>query len=254
MILEVKDLCKAFQKNGEKIDAVSHVSFGINEGECLGLIGESGSGKSTVAGLIAGFHRPDSGDVVFLGNTLSYGQGRFSRDARKEMQMVFQHPVSSFEPHMTVISSVCEGMRYRNSSGLSENELEEKAVNALFRVGIPSEYYSKKCRELSGGECQRVAIARAISGAPRLVILDEVTSALDVSVQAQIIWLLHDLKAQTDISYLFISHDLAVVTGLCDNILVMKEGAIVEAGSSLNILNNPQHTYTKQLLQSALTL
>ena len=168
------------------------------------------------------------------------------------MQVVFQHPASSFQPRSTVLDGVCDGIRYKESAGTAQ--MRDRAAKALYQVGIPESYFQKKCCELSGGECQRVAIARAISGGPQLILLDEVTSALDVSIQAQIMHLLHDLQHEMSMSYLFISHDIAVVAGLCDKILVLKNGCIIEAGTPRDILHNPKEEYTKQLMLSVLTL
>jgi len=232
--------------------AVNNVSFSIEEGECVGIIGESGSGKTTLASLIAGFERPDSGKIIFQGKRLYCGQSRTARNQRRNMQVVFQHSASSFQPRSTVLDGVCDGIRYKESAGTAQ--MRDRAAKALYQVGIPESYFQKKCCELSGGECQRVAIARAISGGPQLILLDEVTSALDVSIQAQIMHLLHDLQHEMSMSYLFISHDIAVVAGLCDKILVLKNGCIIEAGTPRDILHNPKEEYTKQLMLSVLTL
>lgn len=252
MVLEVTDVCKSFQRGAQRVEAVSHVSFAIEKGECVGLIGESGSGKSTLAGLIAGLETPDSGSICFQGKTLCGGQSRQARHMRKDLQLVFQHPVSSFQPRAAVLESVCDGIRYTEKAGRAE--VEARAAQALREVGIPEIYYRKKCRALSGGECQRVAIARAVCGNPALIIHDEVTSALDVSIQAQIVRLLYELKEQKEMSYLFISHDIAVVAGLCDRILVMRDGRIIEEGKPEEILQSPKEAYTRQLVLSVLTL
>ncbi len=252
-IIEVNNLEKIFKTNRENISAVNDVSFSIKEGQCLGLIGESGSGKSTVANIITGFIKPSCGEVIFLGKPLEYGHKRAARQGRKDMQIIFQNPVSSFEPHMRVLDSVCEGLRYYNP-GMPKEKMQSIAMKMLLEVGIPPLYYNRRCGQLSGGECQRVAIARAVVNRPKFIILDEVTSALDVSIQSQIMWILRDLNKRYNLSYLFISHDLAIVAGICDQILVMKEGNIVERGDTLNILNNPKHQYTRQLIDSILTI
>ena len=209
----------------------------MNSCECLGLIGESGSGKSTVANLAAGLRKPTSGQISFYG---------------EHMQMVFQNPLTSFSPKMKILDSVCEGLRYRTT--MTRKEQEARAYEVLEMVGLKQEYAQKYSHELSGGECQRAAIGRAIMIKPQLLICDEVTSALDVSVQAQIIRLLHNLKREMKMSYLFISHDLALVSSICDRIAVMYEGGIVESGSVREVLDNPREDYTKKLLDAVLKI
>ncbi len=236
-ILAAINLKKVFHSGKDEFEAVKDVSFSIHQGECFGLIGESGSGKSTVAKLISGLENPTQGSVSFYG---------------KNMQMVFQDPIMSFSPRMTILDSLCEGVRYR--TGLTRQEQEKRAYEVLDQVGLKKEYASKFCYELSGGECQRAAIGRAIMIKPELLICDEVTSALDVSVQAQIIRLLKVLADELKMAYLFISHDLALVSGLCDNVAVMYQGEIVEIGTVRNVIDHPQKDYTKQLLNSVLSV
>lgn len=236
-ILTVEKLQKTFRSEKNEIWAVKDVSFSIHQGECFGLIGESGSGKSTLARLISGLVKPSYGIVSFTG---------------KNMQMVFQDPMMSFSPRMTIMDSLCEGVRYRTE--LTRKEQEKRAYEVLEQVGLKKEYAKKYCYELSGGECQRAAIGRAIMIKPELLICDEVTSALDVSVQAQIIRLLKDLADRMKMSYLFISHDLALVSGLCDRVAVMYQGEIVEQGKVREVLNHPQKEYTRKLLESVLSV
>lgn len=236
-ILTVENLKKMFRGGKNEIQAVNDVSFSIHRGECFGLIGESGSGKSTVAKIVSGLLKPSAGKVRFTG---------------KNMQMVFQDPVTSFNPRMTILDSLCEGVRYRTR--LSRKEQEERAYEVLEQVGLKKEYAKKFSHELSGGECQRAAIGRAIMIKPELLICDEVTSALDVSVQAQIIYLLKKLADEMQMSYLFISHDLALVSGLCDRVAVMCQGEIVEMGETRGVLEHPKEVYTKQLVDSVLSV
>lgn len=236
-ILTVENLKKTFRGGKNEIQAVNDVSFSIHRGECFGLIGESGSGKSTVAKIVSGLLKPSGGTVRFTG---------------KNMQMVFQDPVTSFSPRMNILDSLCEGVRYRTK--LSRKKQEERAYEVLEQVGIKKEYAKKFSHELSGGECQRVAIGRAIMIKPELLICDEVTSALDVSVQAQIIYLLKKLADEMQMSYLFISHDLALVSGLCDRVAVMCQGEIVEMGETREVLEHPKEVYTKQLVDSVLSV
>lgn len=234
-MLKVENLNKSFRHSKEEIPAVKNVSFAIRQGECLGLIGESGSGKSTVASMVSGLLRPSSGKVDFKG---------------KNLQMVFQDPIMSFSPKMKILDSLCEGLRYRTD--FSRKEREERAFQVLEMVGLKKELAGKYNYELSGGECQRAAIGRAIMIQPELLVCDEVTSALDVSVQAQIIRLLKRLAEEMKMSYLFISHDLALVSSLCDRIAVMYRGEIVEIGNTREIIASPKKKYTRQLLDAVL--
>ena len=237
IILTVDKLNKTFHSRKKELHAVKDVTFSICQGECLGLIGESGSGKSTVAKLVSGLIKPSSGSVSFTG---------------KNMQMVFQDPMMSFSPRMTILDSLCEGVRY--CTNLTRKEQEKRAYEVLEQVGLKKDYAPKYSCELSGGECQRAAIGRAIMIKPELLICDEVTSALDVSVQAQIIRLLKGLADEMKMSYLFISHDLALVSGLCDRVAVMYQGEIVEMGQVREVIDYPKEVYTKHLLDSVLTV
>lgn len=247
-ILKIDNLCKDFQTDRGIFTAVDHVSFHIAEGECVGLIGESGSGKTTVANIIAGLVEPNGGMIQFAGKNILEGSSGEQMVKRKEMQMVFQDPMKSFSPQMRLITGIAEGLRYHTS--LSRREREAAALDMMIRMGLPSSYASKKCRQLSGGECQRAALARAMLIHPKLLICDEVTSALDVSVQAQIIQLLYEVRKKENMSCLFISHDLALVSGFCDRILVMYKGRIVESGTVRQVICDPQHDYSKKLLSS----
>ncbi len=242
-ILTAEHLKKVFRgrekygKKGKDICAVEDVSFCLRKGESLGLIGESGSGKSTVAYMTAGLLKPTEGTIHFYGNY---------------MQMVFQDPIKSLNPHRTVVDNICEGLIYRKN-GKSMVEIRKLALEAMDLVHLDRSYAGRKGRELSGGECQRATIARAILIKPELLICDEVTSALDVSVQAQIMELLSELKRQMGLSYLFISHDIALVSHFCDRVAVMYRGRIVEEGATGQVLEHPQQEYTKRLLKSVLT-
>ncbi len=243
-ILEVKNLEKVFRDRigqGGRVEedvAVKGVSFQIQRGECFGLIGESGSGKSTTAYMAAGLLKPSGGELLFHGTY---------------MQMVFQDPMKALNPRRRVLDNICEGLIYRRD-GRSKAEIREEAFKAMDLVQLDRGYADRFGRELSGGECQRATIARAILAHPELLICDEVTSALDVSVQAQIISLLEDLKNKLGLSYLFISHDIALVDSFCDRVAVMYQGKIVEMGKTRDIIENPKDAYTKRLIGSVLTL
>lgn len=237
LVLDVKGLKKTFIRQKKEKIAVDNIDFHIKPGECLGLIGESGSGKSTTAYMVGGLLKPSSGNILFNGNY---------------MQMIFQNPNMSFSPRMRLLDSICEGLRYHTN--LSKMEIEQRALEALDMVLLKREYADRYSWQLSGGECQRAAIARAILIRPQLLICDEVTSALDVSVQAQIIHLLYNLKKELGLSYLFISHDIALVTSICDRIAVMYQGKIIETGNTMDVISNPKKDYTKLLIRSALTL
>ncbi|NLV21112.1 MAG: ABC transporter ATP-binding protein [Syntrophomonadaceae bacterium] len=251
MILEVNNLQKTFVNNGVCNVACNGISFYVEEHECLGLIGESGCGKSTSANMIAGLLKPDGGSIVFEGKELLTGSPRQQRLARKNMQMIFQNPQASFNPRIKLSKAIVEPLTLSGNKH-SKAEIEALLDSALAAVGLKSEYKDKYAWEISGGECQRAAIARAMICKPRFLICDEITSALDVSIQAQIMHLIYDLKRSSDISYLFISHDLAVVSNLCDKVAVMYNGSIVEYGPTMEVVNHPLHPYTKDLITNAL--
>lgn len=248
-LLEVRRLKKVFFRENSTVVAVNNINFKISPGECFSLIGESGSGKSTAANMIAGLLDITEGEIIFDKERLSDKSCPKGFRLRKQMQMVFQNPLSSFSPKMTVLYSICEGLRYR--SRMSRHAMLQKAYETMEMVGLRREYANRFCGELSGGECQRAAIARAIISSPRLLICDEVTSALDVSVQAQILRLLLRLKHELHLSYLFISHDIALVSNISDRVAVMKEGNIVEQGTPEDIIHRPGHPYTGLLIRSA---
>ena len=228
MLLEVKNLTKTFHKAGTNLVAVDDVNFSIKEGECVGLIGESGCGKSTVANLVAGFIRPDAGTISFERKLLKW-KGRDARRDRRNMQMVFQNPHTSFNPRMTIGENLSEAVIYYEKD--RKAGLTARMESGLEKMGLPKEYLLKLPGELSGGECQRAAIARALMRSPSLLICDEATSALDVSVQAEIMRYLMELKGE-GLSFLFITHDLMLAAMICDRIAVMKDGKIALCDSN----------------------
>ena len=231
------------KKEYNDITAVDGVSFCIEEGESVGIVGESGCGKSTLARLITGLEKPTGGKVLLRGNLYHLkGIGR----ERCHINMVFQDPVYSFDMHMTVFSSLYEALGHTKK--ISKRNALPVIEDALQKVELPSEYTKRRISQLSGGECQRIGIARAILTEPELLICDEATSALDVSVQAQIIHLLQRLKKDNHYSYMFISHDLALVSCMCSRVLVMYRGKLVEEGSVKELMARPQHPYTRLLV------
>ena len=252
MILDVKNLTKTFEKNNTLFTAVDNVSFQLEKKECLGIVGESGSGKSTIAKMLVKLLEPDNGEINFIGKNLVTINKSELRKTRKDIQMIFQNPMDSFNPRKKLKTSVGAGLKY--AMGLNKKQIDEKVDEALNLVGLKSEYKDRYINKLSGGECQRAAIARSIIIEPQLLICDEITSALDVSVQAQIINLLVQLREKMDMSYIFITHDLTLARYLCDRILVMYKGNEVESGNVKDIFENPMHPYTKLLLSCIMTI
>lgn len=249
-LLKVVNAGKKFKKNGAQIIGAEHVSFLIEEGECLGLVGESGCGKSTVAAMIAGLEKPEEGEILFDG--IRIGSGGLRKSVPKGLQMIFQNPAGSFDPRDTMLQGVMQGAM---SMGIySRSQLREKALELFQYVGLKPEYQDKKASQLSGGECQRAAVARALIGNPRLLICDEATSALDVLVQAQIISLLKKMKEEKKMAMLFITHDLPLAAALCDRIAVMHRGRIIEQGEARTVLKFPEREETKQLIRSVITM
>ena len=252
MILDVKSLTKTFEKNNTVFTAVDNVNFQLDKKECLGIVGESGSGKSTIAKMLVKLLEPDNGEINFLGKDLVTFNKSELRKTRKDIQMIFQNPMDSFNPRKKLKTSVGAGLKY--TLNLNKKQIEEKVNEAFNLVGLKSEYKDRYINKLSGGECQRAAIARSVIIEPKLLICDEITSALDVSVQAQIIDLLVQLREKMDMSYIFITHDLTLARYLCDRILVMYKGNEVESGNVKDIFENPMHPYTKLLLSSIMTI
>ena len=226
--------------------AVNDVSFTLEPGQTLGIVGESGSGKSTLARLVMAFERPDAGTVHFRGNDLNRQPAAALRALRPQFQMVFQDPYGSLDPRRTVAWSIGEPLRVQGVP-----DPTPQVAQALEQVGLRAADGARYPHEFSGGQRQRIAIARAIVTRPALLVADEAVSALDVSVQAQILNLLMDLQEDLGLAMIFISHDLAVVGCICDRILVMQGGDCVEAGPTAEILANPRQSYTRTLLTAA---
>src|SRR3984885_2114858 len=234
------------------VQAVDDVSFAVRKGETLGIVGESGCGKSTTARLLMRLIEPDAGDVVFDGDPVSNRQGITVNAMRRQMQMVFQDSYSSLNPRMTMAESIAYAPRMH---GLPGKAALERAEGLLAQVGInPRQYARRYPHELSGGQRQRVNIARALALEPRMVILDEAVSALDKSIEAQVLNLLAELKDKFNLTYLFISHDLNVVEYMSDRVMVMYLGRVVETGPVEDIYRHPRHPYTRALFASKPTL
>ncbi|PCJ21228.1 MAG: hypothetical protein COB02_01185 [Candidatus Cloacimonadota bacterium] len=255
-ILEIKNLRKffpvykgIFSKHVADVRAVDNVSFILNEGETLGLVGESGCGKTTVGRSISRLLEPTSGEVLFQGVDIIKLSSRDLRRVRRDLQIIFQDPYSSLNPRKTVSDLIGEALLFHGMVN-TEEEKDERVRELLVKVGLSASYLNRYPHEFSGGQRQRIGIARAIALNPKLIICDESVSALDVSVQAQVLNLLMDLKDEMGLSYIFIAHDLSVVKHISDKIAVMYLGQIVEFGYTKDIFKNPKHPYTKALLSA----
>jgi peptide/nickel transport system ATP-binding protein len=250
-LLKVRDLKVTFGSGGRKVYAVAGISFDIHEGETLGLVGESGCGKSTTGKALMRIVEPSSGSVELDGLELTSQKGKALRNIRTRMQMIFQDPISSLNPRRRITDIVAEPLDCWKSV---EGDERLTLVNDLLtKVGIdPVVYGNRYARQFSGGQCQRISIARSLAMRPKLLICDEMVSALDVSVQAQILNLLEDLKAEYGLTLLFIAHDLAVVKNVSDRVAVMYLGKICEIGPSNTLYDSPEHPYTSFLLGAAL--
>lgn len=246
IVLEGKGLEKRYRKRAATIEALRGVDFYLNDGEILGVAGESGSGKSTLLKLIAGLEPPSSGRLMLNGKPLDH---RRTKGEYRAMQMVFQDAAASFHPRRTVADSISETMRSLRGKSAA---VDVETLSEL--VGLPSELMRRYPRQLSGGQCQRFAIARAMSVKPEILLCDEITSALDVSSQAQILRLLSDICRESHTSVIFVSHDLAVIRCLCDRVMVMKDGLVVEQGDAGEIIRAPKQDYTRRLVESVLHL
>jgi ABC-type oligopeptide transport system ATPase subunit len=229
--------------------AVDDVSFDIERGKTLALVGESGSGKSTVGLMVLDLLDPTSGEIVYNGKPFSARHGQERLDLRRQMQVVFQDPYSSLNVRMSVLETLTEGMLVHRI-GANAAEREKRAGELLLQVGLTPEVLRRYPHEFSGGQRQRIAIARALSVNPDFIVLDEPTSALDVSVQSQVLNLLRRLQREKGLTYLFITHNLAVVEYMADTVCVMQLGKIVERGTVDEVFDSPKEEYTKSLLAS----
>lgn len=249
-ILEVKHLCKYFSSKNTQMKAVDDVNFEVFKGETFGLVGESGCGKTTTGRTIIRLYKPTSGEVWFNGNRID---GKLSKEESRavtsKMQMIFQDPVASLNPRMTVEEIISEGAKINNIFS-SKEELKANVRKMLEMVGLTPEHATRYPYEFSGGQRQRICIARALITKPDLIIADEPISALDVSIQAQVLNLLNDLRKELGLTILFIAHDLSVVKYFSERVAVMNRGRIVEMAPSEMLYKNPVHPYTKSLLSA----
>jgi ABC-type oligopeptide transport system ATPase subunit len=241
-LVEMRCVSKSYTSRDFTLRAVDDVSLSISRGEILGLVGESGSGKSTIGKLFLKLLEPSSGEIFFKSQNLTaLTQAQF-KPLRRKMQMVFQHPYASLNPQMTVQEMISEAL-YLHGLNTSIEEL-------LALVGLDASSFHKYPHQFSGGQRQRIAIARALAVDPEFIVLDEPLASLDVSVQAQVVTMLKELRRKKGLTYLFITHDLNMTHHLCDRIAVMSQGKIVEIGKPSEIFSNPKHPYTQKLIES----
>lgn len=247
-LVQVKHLCKYF-KVGRHADlkAVDDVSFDIYKGETVGLVGESGCGKSTTGRCMIRLYEPTKGEVIYDGKDITKLSKAEQKEFCRKVQMIFQNPYASLNSRMTVKEIVGEGLKQH---GVPKNEIDKRVQALLETVGLNKDHMSRFPHEFSGGQRQRIGIARALSVDPEFIICDEPISALDVSIQAQVINMLKDLQEQRGLTYLFVAHDLSVVKYISDRVVVMYLGMIVEQAETEELYSNPQHPYTKALLSA----
>lgn len=254
-ILDVRDLSKTFYvrtslfARQREVKAVQNVSFEVFKGDCFGLIGESGSGKTTIGNLVSKMLDADKGDVKYENMDLFHLSHQETQKWRKSFQIVFQQSRESLDSKRTVREIVIEPLRIHNI--LPRAECEKEAIRLLGLVGLAPIYMDKLPTELSGGQKQRVGIARALAVRPEVLLLDEPLSALDVSVQGQVINLLNKLKAEMDLTYILITHDLDVVRQMCNRVAIMRYGEIVEMGNVEQVMQTPEHEYTQRLIDAS---
>jgi peptide/nickel transport system ATP-binding protein len=245
-LLELLGLTKSFRRGGREVAALDDVSLEFARGETLALVGPSGSGKSTLARIVMRLIEPDRGTIRFDGGDLLSARGEALRLLRPRFQMVFQEPLAAFNPRATVARVLDDPLRVH---GLADSAARPRAITTLLdRVGLDQNLAGRRIHEISGGQRQRVAIARAIATKPALLVLDEAVSALDVTVRADILALLRDLQRDENLGYLFISHDLAVVSAFADRIAIMDRGRIVETGAAAAVIATPQSVTGKALV------
>ena len=244
--LKAKNLHKDFRTSGYTVNAVDDFSVDVKHGECLAIVGESGSGKSTIANMILGVHEPSSGQVIINGHELPY---RRKLKHRRLVQLVQQNPLSSLNPRRSISATIQLALDVHNIG--SPGQRRARVGELLEEVGLPDWYAKRPPEALSGGERQRVAIARALACESKLVVLDEPTSSLDVIVQSRVLHLLNELRSRRGLTYIFITHDLAVVCNIADRVAVLKDGKLVEMGDTGMIFTNPSQGYTRRLIAAS---
>ena len=247
--ISMENLSKTFHTNMGDVQAVSDVSFSLQKGSIVGLVGESGSGKTTLGRCILRLIEPSSGSVKLEGNNLLELSNKKLREIRKRMQIIFQDPFSSLNPRMRIKDIIAEGIKVHDKLS-SKNQRFNRVAELMEEVGLQSDQMSRYPHEFSGGQRQRVGIARALAVNPEFIVADESVSALDVSVQAQILNLMLSLRDKHNLTILFIAHDLSVVEYLCDQVVVLYLGKVVESGNAKDVYSNPQHPYTRALMSA----
>ncbi len=250
VILEVEGLKKYFKTSRGMLHAVDDLTFSLEKGKTLGIVGESGCGKSTTGRCILRLIEPTDGQVIFEGQDILALSNRKMRERRKDMQIIFQDPFSSLNPRNTVMQTIAEGVKIRKEKYRTDAEVEMRVRELMDTVGLAQRLINTYPHELDGGRRQRIGIARALAVEPKLIICDEPVSALDVSIQAQILNLLRKLQRDLGLTYIFVTHDLAVVNHISDEILVMYMGQMVEKAPTEELFRNPTHPYTKSLLNA----
>lgn len=254
IVFEIKDLEKTYTisrglfKEPQKIKAVNKINFEVKHGETYSIVGESGCGKSTTAKMLLNIETPTSGKIFYRGKDISTFNAEDWKDYRKKVQIIFQDPYSSLNPRWTVGKIIAEPLLL--NSDLSKTEIKEKVYEIMQKVGLEKDWYERYPHQFSGGQRQRIGIARALILNPEVIVCDEPVSALDVSIQAQVLNLLLDLQEEFDLTYVFISHDLGVVEHISDRIMVMYFGDVVELSTVEELFSSPKADYTKKLLES----
>jgi len=254
IVFEIKNLKKHYEINmglfskPKIIKALDGISFNVKKGEILSIVGESGCGKSTTAKLMLKIEEPTSGDILFEGKDITKLEGDELREYRKKVQIIFQDPYSSLNPRWKVGQIIGEPLIL--NTDMSDKEIKERVLYLMDKVGMLPEWYERYPHQFSGGQRQRIGIARALALNPEVIVCDEPVSALDVSIQAQVLNLLLELQEEFNLTYIFISHDLSVVEHISDRIVVMYFGEIVECDTVDTIFDNPQHDYTKKLINA----